>query len=71
MDNFEFAKTIETMCIDKGMDYIDAIVTWCKDNDVEIETIANYIKKDQVLKSKIQIEAENLNILKKGARLPV
>jgi len=33
--------------------------------------IAEYIKKDTVLKSKIQVEAELLNILKKGARLPI
>jgi hypothetical protein len=38
---------------------------------VEVEYAAALIKKDPVFKSKIEVEAENLNILKKGARLPV
>ncbi len=33
--------------------------------------VAGLIKKDPVFKSKIQVEAENLNILKKGATLPI
>jgi hypothetical protein len=38
---------------------------------VEIEYVASFIKKDPVFKSKIEAEAENLNILKKTARLPI
>jgi hypothetical protein len=55
----------------KNMDYIDAVVMWCETNKIEVEYLANIIKKDPVMKSKIQVEAENLNILKRSARLPI
>lgn len=71
MEEFTFAEEIEKLCSSKNIEYIDAILLWCEQKNVEIELIANHIKKDLVLKSKIQLEAENLNILKKGARLPI
>lgn len=66
-----FLKDIEILKKEKEINYIDAIVEWCKDNNIEIDIIAEYIKKDNMLKSKIQFEAENLNYLKKGNRLPI
>lgn len=65
-----FVEEIETLCREKSIEYIDAVVIWCERNNLEIETAAYWIKKDPVMKSKIQSEAENLNFLKKGARLP-
>jgi hypothetical protein len=53
------------------MEYIDAVIYWCEKNNIEVEYVASYIKKDAAFKMKIQEEAENLNILKKGARLPL
>jgi len=55
----------------KKMDTIDAVVHWCEVNLIEIELVADLIKKNPLMTSKIQIEAENLNFLKKHARLPV
>lgn len=66
-----FLKDIEILKKEKEINYIDAIVEWCKDNNIEIDIIAEYIKKDNMLRSKIQFEAENLNYLKKGNRLPI
>jgi hypothetical protein len=66
-----FVEEIETLCREKSVEYIDAIVIWCERNNLEIETAAYWIKKDPVMKLKIQAEAETLNYLKKGARLPV
>jgi hypothetical protein len=40
-------------------------------NNVEIETAASYIKSSQTLKAKITIEAEDLNMVKGSARLPI
>jgi len=68
-NNFVFE--IENLCITKNMEYIDAVVHWCEKNNIEVEYVASYIKKDNAFKMKIQEEAENLNILKKGARLPL
>jgi hypothetical protein len=64
-------EAIEYLRFSKDIDYIDAVVLWCETNKIEIEFIANLIKKDPVMKSKLQNEAENLNILKRSARLPI
>lgn len=69
--NTSFVEEIEKLCRDKNIEYIDAIIFWCQKNNLEVETAAYWIKKDPVMKSKVQVEAENLNILKKGARLPI
>lgn len=66
-----FAQDIEKLCRTKKLEYIDAVVHWCETNKVEVEFVAGLIKKDPVFKSKIQEEAENLNILKRSARLPI
>jgi hypothetical protein len=66
-----FVEEIEILCRDKNIEYIDAIVFWCEKNNLEVETAAYWIKKDPAMKSKVQAEAENLNILKRGARLPI
>ena len=69
--NSSFSIEIEKLVTSKNLDYIDAVVHWCSKNNLEVEYAANMIKKDPVLKSKMQIEAENINVLKKGARLPL
>jgi len=66
-----FNDDIEKMRRDKNLDYIDAVLLWCENNKIEIEFAASLIKKDAVFKAKMQIEGENLNILKRGARLPI
>ena len=66
-----FIQEIENLCKSKNIEYIDAVVLWCERNNLEVETVAIWIKKDQTMKSKIQAEAENLRILKKSARLPI
>jgi len=71
LKNSGFVEEIEKLCKDKNIEYIDAIVFWCEKNNLEIETAAYWIKKDPVMKSKVQVEAENLNVLKRGARLPI
>ena len=62
---------INNLCKTGNIPYIDAIVHWCEKNKVEIEYAAGIIKKDPVMRSKLQLEAENLNIIKRGARLPI
>jgi hypothetical protein len=69
--NSNFVEEIEVLCKDKNIEYIDAIVFWCEKNNLEVETAAYWIKRDPAMKSKVQAEAENLNILKRGARLPI
>lgn len=66
-----FVEEVEKLCREKNIEYIDAIVMWCEKNKLEIEVAAYWIKKDLTMKSKVQAEAESLNILKRGARLPI
>jgi hypothetical protein len=66
-----FVEEIELLCREKNIEYIDAIVMWCEKNNLEVETAAYWIKKDPCMKMKVQAEAETLNILKRGARLPI
>lgn len=69
--NINISKEIEKLMKNGDVDIIDAVCHWCSENNVDVETVATLIKKDSVLKSKIQVEAENLNILSKSARLPI
>ena len=71
LKNSSFIDEIEKLCRDKNIEYIDAVIFWCEKNNLELETAAYWIKKDPVMRSKIQLEAENLNVLKRGARLPL
>lgn len=66
-----FTEEIEKIRRDRKIDYIDSIVKLCEDKNIEYEMAAYWINKDKALKLKIQAEAENLNILKKGSRLPI
>lgn len=66
-----FFADIHSFCNEKGMDYIDAVVHWCEINEFEIEHAAEFIKKNRVMISKLQEEAENLNFIKKTTKLPV
>ena len=70
LNNFTFIEEIEKLCVLKNIEYIDAVILWCEKNNLEVETAAGWIKKDPAMKSKIQAEAENMNVLKRGARLP-
>ena len=68
----EFIMEIETIVRDKNIEYIEAIILYCEKNNLEVETVATIIKQNQVIKSKVQHEAENLNMVKRtGARLPI
>lgn len=68
----KFSKDVEFLVSDKKISYIEAITLWCETHDLELEYAASLIRKNKNLKSKIQIEAETLNFMKKkSARLPI
>jgi hypothetical protein len=67
----DFINDIEKMRQKNRVEYIDAIVTWCEKHSIEVEYVAGIIKKDPVLRSKLEVEAEGLNIIKRvGSKLP-
>jgi len=60
---------IEEMVIEKHVTYMDACLEYCKNNNIEPESLGRLVNK--ALKQKIQVEAENLNFLKKSSMLPI
>ena len=60
--------TLEELAAKGKLSYIEAIVEYADSIDVEIESIAKLL--NQSIKDKIELEAQNLNMLKKSARLP-
>ena len=67
----EFYETIENIVWKYYISYMDAIVMYCEKNGIEIESIASLIKNNDNFKSRVQIEAEDLNYLPKTARLDI
>ena len=68
----KFAQEIETLVLEnKDMNYIDAIVFFCEQNSIDVESVPKLISKP--LKEKIKCDAQELNFMKKTSRakLPV
>ena len=66
----KFALIVENIVKDKRISYIDAILEYCKDNEIDPSNTKSMINK--TLKEKIAFEAQNLNMLKeKVAKLPL
>ena len=66
----KFALIIEDIVKTKRISYIDAILEYCKDNEIDPSNTRSMINK--TLKEKIAYEEQNLNMLKeKVAKLPI
>ena len=69
MNSKEFSLIIEDVVKKhKGMSYVDAIVLYCEENNLEVESAGRLITKP--LKEKIQFQSQKLNLLK-GPKLGV
>lgn len=68
MTSAKFAEEIETIVKNgKGLvNYIDAIVSFCSDNEIEMETVPKLMSKS--LKQKLQYDAQKLNYIKKTSK---
>lgn len=69
VNNFQIA--IESCVHKKGMGYLEAILWYCEENNVEIEAVASLIKKSDAIKAKLEAECEDQNMINKTPRLPV
>ena len=67
----QFMLEIDKMVQERKMEYIDAVLLYCTENDIEIETAASLIKGSAKMKAKIQLEAEEQNLITKSAKLPI
>jgi hypothetical protein len=67
-----FAEEIENLVlVNADMNYIDAIVYFCEQNSLDLESVPKLISKP--LKEKIKYDAQQLNFMKKTSRakLPI
>jgi len=70
MNTQAFSMKIEQVVKDKRIGYFDAVLWYCEQNEIEIETGAKLI--NTIIKKKIEAEASDANLLKeKSAKLPV
>jgi hypothetical protein len=72
MNSKEFSLIIEGVVKDKRpITYMDAILWYCEDNKIEVETVGRLISK--ALKEKIQVECTTANLLKlpEVGKLPI
>jgi len=71
MNSKEFSLKIEEIVKEKRCSYMDAIIWYCEQNDLDVGTVNSLVSK--TLKEKIKIEAIDLRLLKetKSGKLPV
>ena len=61
-----FAIEIEKIVAEESLNYIDAIVHYCDENKIEVDSVSKLISKP--LKEKIKGQAMELNFLKRTSR---
>ena len=68
----KFSHSIEEIVRKKRIPYMEAVLLYAEENQLEVETVAKLVKMNATIKGKVQVEAEDLNCLKeKSARLPI
>jgi len=71
MNSKEFSLEIEKIVKEKRISYMDAVVWYCEQNDIDTATVSPLVSKS--LKEKIKVEAVDLRLLNtpKGGVLPI
>jgi hypothetical protein len=67
----KFINEVERLVNKHRLDYMDAVIHFCENNNIEIEQAAVMIRNNIRIKSKLQAQAEELHFLPKRARLPI
>lgn len=62
-NNQKIISAIESY-VEGGADYVDAILTYCEKHDLEVEVIAQIVKKSSVFKQKLRDEVVSKNLVK-------
>ena len=67
MTSAKFSQEVEKIAVTNGdMNYIDAVLHLCDQNEIEVESVPKLISKP--LKEKLKHEAQQLNFMKKTSR---
>ena len=67
----KFTSDIESLVQESNLNYIEAIISYCEENNIEFESVGKLIAKP--LKDKLKAEATELNYLKRTSKskLPI
>ena len=60
---------IEQIVKDTELSYMEAVLNYADNSEIEPEAMAKML--NQSIKDKIEVEAQNLNMLKKSGQLPM
>jgi len=63
----DFSVFIEKYCFDNNVGYMEGIIDYCSNEDIEIESIGSLISK--ALKEKIRVEAQEQNFFRTTGKL--
>ena len=69
VNNFQTA--IESCVHKKGMGYLEAIMLYCEQHNIEIEAVASLIKKSEAIRTKLEAECEDQNMIQRQPKLPL
>ena len=71
MNSKEFSLVIENIVKEKRISYMDAVIWYCDQNDIDTGSVGSMISKS--LKEKIEVEAIDLRMINKapGGKLPI
>lgn len=64
-----FQEQIEVLVREKRCNHMDAIIEYCRSNEVDVEDIAKLITSN--LKDKIKLDAMNEGYMRREAQLPI
>ena len=64
-----FSQEIEKIVSEGDTNYIDAIINYCTDKDIEYNILSKLV--DGPLKAKVEVEARERNFLPKVNKLPI
>lgn len=67
----DFLQKIEAISREKRLDAMDAVLWYCHQTGLEIETAAELIRKNAKMKARIKNDAENNGYFPKTAKLPI
>ena len=66
MNSAKFSLEIERIVLEEKVNYIEAIILFCEENSIEVDSVSKLISKP--LKEKIKRDAIDLNFMKKTTR---
>lgn len=66
-DTQKFARAIEEMVRFRGLDYMEAILVFADENDLEVEAVASLVKRSEPIKQRLEAQCHKAKLLVKGS----